>query len=82
VGFSELICARGKPGADWKKDLQICGAGIKLRKRSTRVVGKKPNGKYQLNMRSMRSELATKISGKINPFPGGDGRRYGFFKSI
>ena len=42
-------CAREKPRADWKKDLQICGAGRKSRKRPTLVVGKKPNGKYQIN---------------------------------
>jgi len=33
---------------DWKKDLQICGAGRKSRKRPTLVVGKKPNGECQL----------------------------------
>jgi hypothetical protein len=37
-----------KPMSDWKKDLQICGAGRKSRKRPTLVVGKKPNGECQL----------------------------------
>jgi hypothetical protein len=39
---------REKPRADWKKGLQICGAGRKSRKRPALVVGKKPNGKNQL----------------------------------
>src|ERR1035437_8811203 len=41
-------CAREKPRADWKKDLQICGAGRKSPKRSTLVVDKKPYGKCQI----------------------------------
>jgi hypothetical protein len=40
--------AREKPRADRKKDLQICGAGRKSRKRPTLVVGKNPNGKSRL----------------------------------
>ena len=32
-------CAREKPGTDWKKTLQIYGAGRKSPKRPTRVVG-------------------------------------------
>jgi hypothetical protein len=40
-------CAREKPGTDWKKTLQIYGAGRKSRKRPTLVVGKKPYGKSQ-----------------------------------
>jgi hypothetical protein len=40
--------AREKPRTDWEKDLQICGAGGKSRKRPTLVVGKNPNGKSQL----------------------------------
>jgi hypothetical protein len=39
--------AREKRRADWKSDLQVCGAGRKSRKRLTLVVGKKPNGKSQ-----------------------------------
>jgi hypothetical protein len=41
-------CAREIPRADWKRDLQICGEGRESRRRPTLVVGKKPNGKYQL----------------------------------
>ena len=40
-----VTCAREKTRVDWKKSLQICGAGRKSRKSSTMVVGKKPNGK-------------------------------------
>jgi hypothetical protein len=36
------LCQR-KTGVDWKKDLQISGAGRKSRKRPRLVVGKKPN---------------------------------------
>jgi hypothetical protein len=32
-----------------KKDLQICGAGRKSRKRPALAVGMKPDGKYQLS---------------------------------
>jgi hypothetical protein len=42
-------CAREKPRADWKRDLQICGAGRKSRTRPTLVVGQKPYGKSQVN---------------------------------
>gem|GEM_PF-3488553 len=41
-------CAREKPRADWKMDLQTCGVGRKSRKGSTPVLDKKPNGKCQL----------------------------------
>jgi hypothetical protein len=40
--------AREKPRTEWKNDLRICGAGRKSRKRPTLVVGKNPNGKFQL----------------------------------
>jgi len=40
--------AREKRKADWKKDLQIHGAGGKSRKRPTRVVGQNPKGKSRL----------------------------------
>src|ERR1019366_1191807 len=42
------MCQR-KPRADWKKELQICGAGGKSRKSPTLVVGKKPYGKSRIN---------------------------------
>jgi hypothetical protein len=45
-----VTCAREKPRVDWKKSLQICGAGRKSRKRPTPVVGKKPYGKSQLKL--------------------------------
>jgi NADH:ubiquinone oxidoreductase subunit len=45
---SEHAFAREKPKTDWKNGLQICGEGTKSRKRPTPVVGKNPNGKYQL----------------------------------
>jgi hypothetical protein len=41
--------AREKRGADSKKDLQICGAGGKSRKRPTLFVGEKSNGKFRMN---------------------------------
>jgi hypothetical protein len=42
------LFAEEKPWADWKKDLQLCGAGRKSRKRPTQVVGQKPYGKSQM----------------------------------
>jgi hypothetical protein len=53
-------CAREKPRADWKKDLQTCCEGRKSKKRPTLVVGKKPNGKSQLTTveRQSNSEKA------------------------
>ena len=42
-------CAREKPRADGKMDLQTCGEERESRKRPTLGVGKKPNGKYQFN---------------------------------
>jgi hypothetical protein len=42
---------REKPGTDWKKTLQIYGAGRKSRKRPTLVVVKKPYGKCQVKPR-------------------------------
>jgi len=41
-------CAGEKRRADWKKGLQICAEGSKSRKRPALVVGKNPNGKYQM----------------------------------
>jgi hypothetical protein len=41
-------CAREKRRGDWKKDLQIRGAGGKSRKRPTLFVGEKSNGKSLL----------------------------------
>jgi hypothetical protein len=46
------ICAREKPSVDLEKDLKTCGEGRKSRKRPTLVVGKKPNGKPQVNASS------------------------------
>jgi hypothetical protein len=46
---SEALLSPDKTGGDWKKDLQTCEAGRKSRKRPTPVVGKKPNGKCQIN---------------------------------
>ncbi len=42
--------AREKPKVNRKRNLQICGAGRKSRKRPKLVVGKKPNGKCQMNI--------------------------------
>jgi FkbM family methyltransferase len=54
-------------------DLQICGAGIKSRKRPTPIVGKKSNGKYQMNLvNNLRDgNLVTTLrDGKrTNPYP-------------
>jgi len=52
--------AREKPWADWKKRLQIRGAGGKSRKRPTLVVGKKPNGKCLFNSAELRNLAAGK----------------------
>jgi hypothetical protein len=41
--------ASEKPMADWKKSLQTGGTGRESRKRPALVVGKKPNGKSQMN---------------------------------
>ena len=41
-----------KPGADWKKDLQIRGAGRKSQKLPTPVVGRNPNGKSRFNVKT------------------------------
>jgi putative methionine-R-sulfoxide reductase with GAF domain len=42
------ILVRATDWPDWEKRLQIRGAGGKSRKRSTLVVGEKPNGKCQV----------------------------------
>jgi hypothetical protein len=47
--------AREKPRVDGKKDLQICGAGRKLEKRPTLIVGKQSNGKSRFKpLRSLK----------------------------
>jgi hypothetical protein len=48
ASFFDGPSAREKRLADRIKDLQICGAGGKSRKRPTLFAGKKSNGKYQL----------------------------------
>jgi hypothetical protein len=52
-GHRNTPCARVKRRADCKKDLQICGAGRKLRERPTLFVSKKPNGKSQVKGKAM-----------------------------
>ena len=46
--------------ADWKEDLQICGAGGKSRKRPTPGVGKKPNGKCQFKQYALTALFKTR----------------------
>src|ERR1700677_1862046 len=41
-----------KPGADWKKDLQTCGAARESQKRPTLVVDKNPNGKSRMKSKN------------------------------
>jgi hypothetical protein len=63
--LSNLInCPFSFAMADWKKDLQLCGAGRKSRKRRTLVVGRKPNGKCQKKSRSQGNETQNKFKNK------------------
>ena len=45
----ETTLGQSKNQGGAKKDLQICGAGRKSRKRPALAVGMKPDGKYQLS---------------------------------
>ena len=63
---------------DWKKDLQIRGAGRKSRKPPTPFVGNKPNGKSQMNIHFLSKHwvipcigglLAFCLNGQSQAFP-------------
>jgi muconolactone delta-isomerase len=49
--------AREKRGADWNRDLQICGETRDSRKTPTRVVGRKSNGKSRIKQTPMKYML-------------------------